>query len=131
MDELHTYIGSKKQECWIIYALERQSKKVVAFSIGRRSSENIAQVTQKVLRRAPKVIYTDKLNTYPALIPANVHQVRKGRTNSIERYNLTLRTHLKRLGRKTICFSKSIRMLECCLRIYFWRDRTTVSWLKS
>ncbi|RLA69910.1 MAG: transposase, partial [Epsilonproteobacteria bacterium] len=31
-------------------------------------------------------------------------------TQTIERKNLTLRTRVKRLTRKTICFSKSIKM---------------------
>jgi hypothetical protein len=41
-------------------------------------------------------------------------------TNHIERKNLSLRTHLKRLNRRTICFSKSLVILSACLRIYFW-----------
>ncbi|MDL2326931.1 IS1 family transposase [Bacteroidales bacterium OttesenSCG-928-A14] len=32
--------------------------------------------------------------------------------------NLTLRTHLKRLSRKTICFTRSVEMLSSCLKLY-------------
>jgi hypothetical protein len=28
--------------------------------------------------------------------------------------------HLKRLGRRTICFNRSVDMLENCMKIYFW-----------
>jgi transposase-like protein len=42
-------------------------------------------------------------------------------TNKIERHNLTLRTHLKRLVRKTLCFTKSDEMLENCVRLYCFR----------
>ncbi|EHD3430994.1 hypothetical protein JRB05_004652 [Escherichia coli O124] len=35
------------------------------------------------------------------------HVISKKCTQRIERHNLNLRTHLKRLTRKTICFSKS------------------------
>ncbi|HMW09684.1 MAG TPA: transposase, partial [Bacteroidia bacterium] len=31
-----------------------------------------------------------------------------------------LRTHLKRLNRRTICFTRSAIMLFACLKIYFW-----------
>ncbi|OYU93847.1 MAG: transposase, partial [Bacteroidetes bacterium B1(2017)] len=41
-------------------------------------------------------------------------------TNSIERMNLTLRTHLKRLNRRSIAFSRSVVVLSAVLRIYFW-----------
>ncbi|MBS1665188.1 MAG: hypothetical protein JST68_29350 [Bacteroidetes bacterium] len=40
--------------------------------------------------------------------------------NRSERKNLTLRTHLKRLSCRTFCFSKSLSMLESCLKLYFW-----------
>ncbi|EET0158809.1 hypothetical protein MF676_004928, partial [Escherichia coli] len=33
-------------------------------------------------------------------------------TQCIERNNLTLRTRIKRLGRKTICFSRSVEIHE-------------------
>ncbi|WP_188464902.1 IS1 family transposase [Marivirga lumbricoides] len=38
----------------------------------------------------------------------------------MERKNLSLRTHLKRLNTRSICFSKSKVMLIACLTIYFW-----------
>ncbi|WP_255539589.1 IS1 family transposase [Flavobacterium sp. CLA17] len=38
----------------------------------------------------------------------------------MERKNLTLRTHLKRLNRRTICFSKSLVVFTAVLKIYFW-----------
>ena len=42
------------------------------------------------------------------------------KTNHIERRNLTLRTHLKRLNKITICFFKNLVILAACLKIYFW-----------
>nr|WP_317192641.1 IS1 family transposase [Flavobacterium geliluteum] len=38
----------------------------------------------------------------------------------MDRKNLTLRTHLKRLNRRTICFSKSLVIFMAVLKIYFW-----------
>ncbi|WP_262497378.1 MULTISPECIES: IS1 family transposase [Chryseobacterium] len=49
-----------------------------------------------------------------------MHQTKRFGTNAIERKNLSIRTHLKRLNRKTICFNKSIVMLTSILKIYFW-----------
>ena len=67
-----------------------------------------------------KVIYTGKLVHYKSILKDVVHNTKPFGTNHIERKNLSLRTHLKRLNRKTICFSKSFILLQCVLRIYFW-----------
>lgn len=46
------------------------------------------------------------------------HLVGKIFTQRIERHNLTLRTHIKRLSRRTICFSKSIAIHEKVIGAY-------------
>ena len=65
-------------------------------------------------------IFTDRLKNYRYLIDEKVHSVKRFGTNHIERKNLTLRTHLKRLNRRTICYSKSLVVLIAILKIYFW-----------
>ncbi len=105
--------------CYIIYALNKVSKKVVDFVVGGRSTENISKVINQIKVLNHKCIYTDKLNVYSALMEYIKHITSKYKINHIERMNLNLRTHLKRLSRKTICFSKSKEMLESCLRLYF------------
>ena len=44
--------------------------------------------------------------------------ISKAYTWKIERLNLTFRTHLKRLCRKTICFSKSEQVHDKLIGIY-------------
>jgi len=119
-DELKTFVNKKENEQWLIYAIDKKTKKVVDFRIGKRSKRNIKTVIDTLLFAKAKRIYTDGLTTYRGLVPKEIHKVVPHNTNYIERHNLTLRTHLKRLSRKTICFSKSKEMLENCLRIYFW-----------
>ena len=46
------------------------------------------------------------------------HEVGKQHTQKIERKHLTLRTRIKRLARKTICFSKSILMHDIVLGLF-------------
>ena len=52
-------------------------------------------------------VYTDNNFAYSRIIPQEVHFIGKLNTQHIERRHLTLRTRIKRLGRKTICFSKN------------------------
>ena len=66
------------------------------------------------------MIFTDKLKNYGYLIDEKQHSVKRFGSNHIERKNLTLRTHLKRLNRRTICYSKSLVVLIVILKIYFW-----------
>ena len=120
VDELYTYVKNKSNPCYVIYALNKSSKKVIDFFVGSRTKENINKVITSVKALNPKKIFTDKLNIYPALIEESIHTAASYKINHIERFNLTLRTHQKRLTRKTICYSKTKGMLENCLRIYFW-----------
>ena len=120
MDEMQTFVGNKDNEQWLIYAIDKGSRKVVDILVGRRTKENIKKIVDRVLIYQPKRICTDKLNIYPGLVDRTIHKAGRYITNRIERLNLTLRTHIKRLSRKTICYSKRIDMLEACLKIYFW-----------
>ncbi|HWZ03770.1 MAG TPA: IS1 family transposase [Mucilaginibacter sp.] len=120
VDELKTYIKNKSKECWVIYALDKQNGQVVDVKVGGRTKKNLKRVTDTLLLANCKQIFTDGLEIYKHIIPAVLHKVKRYGTNHIERKNLTLRTHLKRLNRKTIAFSKSLLMLEACLKIYFW-----------
>jgi Transposase and inactivated derivatives, IS1 family len=120
VDELCTFIKSNKpcNYVYIAYAINKRTKRVIDFVIGQRSKEILRPFIDKLLALSPKKIFTDKLNTYTSLIPASVHRCYEYCTNRIERFNLTLRTHLKRLTRKTLCYSKSLGMLQSCIKLY-------------
>ena len=55
-------------------------------------------------------VYSDDNYTYHDIIPPDVLVTGKRNTQRIERKHLTFRTRLKRLARKTICYSKSLEM---------------------
>ena len=120
MDEMRTYIKNKENRYWIAYALRKDTREVVDLKVGKRNKKTLQRVTDTLLISEARKIYTDSLNLYEYLIPQALHKRNKYKINYIERKNLSIRTHLKRLGRRTFCFSKSIVMLEACLKIYFW-----------
>jgi insertion element IS1 protein InsB len=123
VDELWTYIGRKANEHWVAYALNKH-RKVVDFVVGQRTVSTLRRLTDRLLASGVKKIRTDRLTHYRRLIPKERHHCSAYGINHIERKNLTLRTHLKRLSRRTICFSRKLAMLENCSRIYFWRGQT-------
>jgi insertion element IS1 protein InsB len=120
LDELRTYVGKKANLKWIAYAIRRDTKEVIDFNVGYRTNEMLKKVIGTLLNSDAKKIYTDRLVNYRYLIPETLHSTKLYGINHIERNNLTLRMHLKRLGRKTICYSKSMSVLTACMKIYFW-----------
>jgi insertion element IS1 protein InsB len=120
VDEMCTYIGSKRNFIWLVYALDKNSKTVVSFNVGKRTNKTLSRVLDTLKLSEAKKIFTDKLKNYRYLLDEKMHSVKRFGTNHIERNNLTLRTHLKRLNRRTICFSKSLLIFTAVLKIYFW-----------
>jgi insertion element IS1 protein InsB len=66
--------------------------------------------------------YTDDWGTYQRNLLPQQHTIGKENTQKIERKHLTLRTRIKRLTRKTLCFSKSIRMHDIVSGLFVNRD---------
>ncbi|MFV0565723.1 MAG: IS1 family transposase [Flavobacteriaceae bacterium] len=120
VDELRTYIGNKKRPIWVIYAINSITKCPVCLKVGRRNKRNLKEVIDTLLLSNSKKIFTDKLPMYNYLIEDKIHSTKFRGINHIERNHLSLRTHLKRLNRRTICFSKSLVMLSAIIKIYFW-----------
>ena len=94
----------------------------MAMVIGDRS----ARTCRKLWERIPEAYrslmsFTDLHKAYFAVVPRSVHQACKkgsGLTNSVERFNLTLRQRVGRMVRKTLSFSKSWSMHLLCLRLF-------------
>lgn len=120
VDEMQTYIGNKSRLYLVVYALRKDTKEVIDFKVGKRNSKTLWKVIETAILSEAKKICTDGYVLYKSLVPEAIHSKTKYSINHIERKNLSIRTHLKRLSRKTICFSRSIEMLEACLKIYFW-----------
>ena len=106
-DEQWSFVDNKGEQRWLWYLIERTYGKVLAFAFGRRTDE----VCQKMAGLLPPglvdVLHTDNWGAYKRVQVAPIHIVGKANTWRIERKNLDLRTRIKRLSRRTICFSKS------------------------
>ena len=61
---------------------------------------------------------TDKWGAYTRHLDPEQHTIRKRGTQKIERKHLTLRARIKRLVRKTICFSKSTQMHDIVIGLF-------------
>lgn len=122
VDEMRIFIKRKKRVYWVVYALEKGTKFVADFAVGKRTNKTLSKVIDTLLLSNAEKIYTDKLPNYGFIIPQAIHKTNPRSTNHIERMHLTIRTRLKRLSRRSICFSRSLHMLTACLKIYFWQN---------
>lgn len=102
------------------------NNKIIALTkegVGIRSTARLLKIALNTVQNStPNKIITDKLKNYKYLRESKLHSTKFRGINHIERMNLKLRTHLKRLNRRTIAFSRSVLMLSAVLKIYFWTD---------
>ncbi len=110
MDEQWSFVGAKKKPRWLFYAYDRVKRKVLCHVFGRRTKATLNRLLTLLGHTSIRYFMTDAWPVYSSILPAEKHIIGKRWTQRIERHNLNLRTHIKRLNRKTICFSKSPEM---------------------
>jgi IS1 family transposase/transposase-like protein len=118
LDEFWSFVENKQRQRWTWYAFDRRLKRVTAYQNGRRTDQNCAKMLKKLSDSRVKRFHTDKWESYLKLLPKKNHLVGKEGTRNIERHNLNFRTHVKRLQRRTICFSKSVEMHDAVIKLY-------------
>ncbi len=65
--------------------------------------------------------YTDNWGAYSRHLDQSLHKIGKQNTQKIENKHLNLRTRIKRLARKTICFSKTVLMHDLVIGLFINR----------
>jgi len=118
LDELWSFVRTKKQQRWTWYGFDRARRKVVAFVNERRTDAACQKLLKKLSGCQVSRYYTDDWQSYKKFLPAKQHRVGKEETRHIERHNLNFRTHVKRLQRRTICYSKSSTMHDAVIKLY-------------
>lgn len=122
VDEQWSFVRNKKNQRWLWYAWEPRYKRVIAHAFGKRDTETFNEL-QRLLSTFTIPFYcTDNYSVYSANLPKEKHIIGKIHTQRIERTNLTLRTRLKRLVRKTIGFSKSEEMHDKVIGTFIERE---------
>jgi insertion element IS1 protein InsB len=91
---------------------------VLAYVLGCRKDEVFLKRKALLEPFGITQYYTDYGGAYTRHLDANEHQPGKRTTQQIERKHLTLRTRIKRLVRKTICFSRSTQMHDIVIGLF-------------
>lgn len=106
-DEMWSYVGNKKNQRWLWHAIDHKTGITLAYVIAAHCDEALVKLKALLKPFGIKRFYTDGWGGYERHIPLKNLRIGKTNTQKIERKHLTLRTRIKRLARKTICFSKS------------------------
>lgn len=118
MDEMWSYVGSKANQRWLWHAIDRATGTVLAYVLGRRQDEVFLDLKGLLEPFGITRFFTDDWGAYERHLSLEQHVIGKQNTQQIERKHLTLRTRIKRLVRKTICFSKSTRMHDIVIGLF-------------
>ncbi|WP_134805587.1 IS1-like element IS1N family transposase [Shigella dysenteriae] len=112
LDEQWSFVGSKARQHWLWYAYNTKTRGVLAYTFGPRTDETCRELLALLTPFNIGMITSDDWGSYGREVPKDKHLTGKIFTQRIERNNLTLRTRIKRLARKTICFSRSVEIHE-------------------
>ena len=121
LDEMWSFVGRKKTPRWLWEALDHQTGRILAYVFGRREDQALLHLKALLAPFGIRRFYTDGWGAYRRHLDPRRHVVGKRRTQQLERKHLTLRTRIKRLVRKTICFSKSVQMHEIVIGLFINR----------
>jgi IS1 family transposase/transposase-like protein len=108
IDEFWSFVGEKKQKCWLIYAYHRESGEIVAWVFGKRNL-----LTAKKLRKRIKELgldigkyFMDNWRSFKRAFKGLKCIVGKEGTKGIEGNNCRLRHRIRRAFRRSCNFSK-------------------------
>ena len=107
MDEMWSYYHDKSHQVWLWWAVDHATNTPLAFTFGTREHKYLDELLALLRPFSIGTVYTDKNFAYQNKISTDMLITGKKNTQRIERDHLTLRTRIKRLCRKTVCFSKN------------------------
>ena len=107
MDEMWSFCHDKSHQIWLWWAVDHKTNTPIAFWFGTREHKNLDKLIELLNPYKIGKVYADNNFAYEKRFGSDILKTGKKNTQQIERDHLTLRTRIKRLARKTICFPKS------------------------
>lgn len=121
LEEMWSFVGNKKQQRWLWHGIDHQTGQILTYVLAEHKDEAFIQLKALLEPFGIQQFYTDGWGAYQRYLEQEQHVVGKSNTQKIERKHLTLRTRIKRLARKTICFSKSIWLHDVVVGLFINR----------
>ena len=93
LDEMRTFVGRKRRKVWLWLAVERASRRTVAWVLGSRSTATLWRLWAALPRRYHRHTryFTDQWRAYRQVLPVGAHIVGKSGTRVVKALNGKLR----------------------------------------
>ena len=121
LDEMWSYVRRKANPRWLWHAIDHHTGKVLAYVFGRRKDAVFLRLQELLQPFGITKFYTDGWGAYERHLDPEQHRVGKENTQQIESKHINLRTRIKRLMRRTICFSKAEYMHDLVIGLFINR----------
>jgi IS1 family transposase len=101
-------VGRRRRKRWLWLAVERASRRRVAWVLGSRGTATLTRLWQALPKRYHRHTrsFTDAWRAYPQMLPAAAHGIGKTGTRVVEALNGKLRHRCGVLVRRFRSFSK-------------------------
>jgi insertion element IS1 protein InsB len=116
-----SFVEAKATERWLWHGLDHRTGRVLAYVVGSRKDATFLTLYALLAPVGITHYYTDKAGVYRRHLPPKQPTGGKLSMQKIERKQLTVRTRLKRLARKTLGFSRSCFMHDLVIGLYMNR----------
>ena len=121
LDEMWSYVRSKAHPRWLWHAIDHHTGQVLAYVFGRRKDDVFLKLQELLAPFGITKFYTDGWGAYERHLATEQPQVGKENTQKIESKHINLRTRIKRLVRRTLCFSKTEHMHDLVIGLFINR----------
>ena len=121
LDEMWSYVGKKAEPRWLWHAIDHHSGTVLAYVFGRRKDEVFLQLQELLAPFRISRFYTDGWGAYERHIDPAQHTIGKAHTQKIESKYINVRTRMKSLVRRTMCFSTTTMLPDLVLGLFINR----------
>ena len=121
LDEMGSYVGKKAEPRWLWHTIDHYSGTVLAYVFGRRQDDVFLQLQELLAPFHITRFYPDGWGAYQRHLDPAQHTIGKAHTQKIESKHINLRTRIKRLVRRTICFSKTTTMHDLVVGLFINR----------
>jgi insertion element IS1 protein InsB len=108
----------KKKKKWIFKAIDRRTRRTIAYVIGNRDIATFKRLYDKVKHLKKCKFYTDCWEGFVSVLPKKRHIAGKKYTVSIEQNNSDTRHYLGRMTRRTKIVSKSEKMIDLAMKLW-------------
>lgn len=129
IDERWSYVGRKEKKVWLLNAYAVDEDEIIAFTMGKRSAQAVPNLYVKLKLLDIDLFLIDEWEAFGAVLPKAKHLIGKAFTKAIEGMNTFFRTRVRRLMRRTVCFSKKLRYHYAMIKIIIYHRNQRTSYV--